>query len=243
MFSSRRLVAAAAALALLVACSSSDPEAAPVTSGPTATTGAETSPPPAEDETATFPIGGFPAGIPVEPGTYRPHPGFDVQFTVELGEGWRSIRDEVLGVISLVTDETNGIGHATHWLSFFPAPPDTRPQDLLDRIESQQNIVPGPPREVTIGDVTGTQVEARAEPNPTEAGDDETEAGTLVVGVATDLIVGAFWASESPEARFRFIVLDVGGRTLLVYVEAPPDEFDAFAARAEEALAGLTFEI
>lgn len=243
MLGSRSVVAAAAALVLSVACSSSDPDPAPVTSGPTATTGAEPSPQPTEEEAATFPIGGFPSGMAVEPGTYRPHPGFDVQFTVELGEGWRSIRDEVLGAISLVTDETNGIGHATQWLSFIPAPPHTRPQDLLDRIETQPNIVPGRASEVTIGGVTGTQVEARAEPNPSEAGDDETEAGTVNVGVATDLIFGAFWASESPEARVRFIVLDVGGQTLLVYLEAPPDEFDEFAAHAEEALGGLTFEI
>ncbi|HEX6331647.1 MAG TPA: hypothetical protein VF129_10235 [Actinomycetota bacterium] len=36
-------------------------------------------------------------------------------------------------------------------------------------------------------------------------------------------------------------MLDVGERLLLVYVEAPPARFDAFAEQAGEALATLTF--
>jgi hypothetical protein len=113
-------------------------------------------------------MGGFPAGVPLEPGRYRPHPGFDIQFVIDLGEGWRSIRDDSIGVISLVTDETNSIGHATHWLSFLPAPPDVTSGDLLTRIETQPKILPAEGRDVSIGGATGVQVDARAEPNPSE---------------------------------------------------------------------------
>lgn len=239
---SRRITAVGATLVVLVGCTSSEPDPPAATSGPSATPTDETSPTPPVREATTFSIGGFPGGIDLEPGTYRPHPGFDVQFTVDLGEGWRSIRDDAFGVISLVTGGTNSIGHATHWLSFFPAPPDVTTRDLLDRIDSQPKIMPGRPSEVTVGGISGTQVDARARPNPSEAGDDETEPGTVPVGVATDLIVGGFWSSETVGARFRFIVLDVGEQPLLVYLEAPSEDFNTFVADVEEALGALTFE-
>lgn len=231
----------ATASALLVAgCDggSSAPADRPPSSSPTdAPTSAEV------EEASILPMGGFPTGIPLEPGPYRPNPGFDIPFVVELGEGWRSIRDDSIGVVSLVTDATNGIGHATHWLSFFPAPPDVAPADLLARIETQDQIVPGRQREVSIGGVVGTQVDAAAEANPDMEGDAEVAPGTVLVGVANDLIFGQFWFSESPRARFRFSVLDVSGRTLLIYVEAPAADFDEFTAEVSDVLAGLSFQV
>lgn len=200
----------------------------------------EPSPTP-QAEGTVLSMGGFPAGIPLDAGQYRPNPGFDVQFTIDLSDGWRSIRDDTIGVISLVTRERNGIGHATHWLSFFPAP-DASPEDLLAAIDSQPRIVAGEPAEVIVGGVAGTLVEARAKPNPGESGDEEVEPGTVPVAVINELVFGTIWSSETAEAMFRFIVLEVSGRTLLVYIEAPAADFDSFASDADNALAALSFE-
>jgi hypothetical protein len=235
------LVAVAVAGALFLAgCGGSPDPAAEGSSSPDDAPTGEPDPS-AVDEATTVPMGGFPAGTPLEAGRYQSNPGFDVPFEIELGDGWRSIRDESFGVISFVSGGRNSIGHATQWLSLFPAPPEVGTQELLDLILEQPDLVRDEPKAVTIGGASGTRIEARARPDPSQGGDPEVEPGAVPVDVANRLITGGFWFTESPRARIAFNVIDVRGRSLLLYLEAPPDRFDAFVAMAEDALSTLAF--
>ncbi len=50
---------------------------------------------------------------------------------------------------------------------------------------------------------------------------------------------GFAWTTSSPEARVRTVVLTMGDHTLLLYLEAPPNEFDQFAVNADSILQSL----
>jgi hypothetical protein len=240
-----RIVAIASLLVagtpLLAGCDEPEPPVAPSVSTTDAAQPTGDAGQPAGEEATTVPLGGFPAGNPLEPGRYQANPGFDVPFEIELGDGWRSIRDESFGVISFVSGRRNSIGHATQWLSLFPAPPDVGTEELLDLILAQPDLVTGNPEAVSVGGVSGTRIEARARLDPAQGGDPEVEPGVVPIDVANRLITGGFWFTESAKARVAFIILGLGDRSLLLYLEAPADRFDAFVVRAEEALAGLTF--
>jgi hypothetical protein len=82
------------------------------------------------------------------------------------------------------------------------------------------------------------QLDAAAQLNP-EAGAD----GLITIPVIAQLSghTGNDWSTDSPEARLRFYALEVNGRTLLVYMEATPDEFETFAQELEQILAGVEF--
>ena len=81
---------------------------------------------------------------------------------------------------------------------------------------------------VTIAGISGTQFEA--------AGEGSIPALDKLLGLPSS------WDIHSPQVQIRFIVMPVRDRTLVIYIEAPYDEFESFASKAERVLSTVKFD-
>jgi hypothetical protein len=70
---------------------------------------------------------------------------------------------------------------------------------------------------------------------------DDIPAGVRPLDVIEQYFAPGFvWTNNSPDARLGMVALDLGSTILLVVIEAPPDDFDTFAADAEVILESLS---
>ncbi len=96
--------------------------------------------------------------------------------------------------------------------------------------------------ETTVAGLPGLQLDLRANPNPDYKGVEQAEipAGVqFLPGVNKYFAEGFMWTTWTAEAQLRFIALEIGEDVLLIEIESPPAEFDAFAGEAELALQTL----
>lgn len=166
----------------------------------------------------------------LEPGLYAMPRWFMIPLSLELGEGWRGVRDDKNRQVNLAQG-TNDVGHGTLWLAPYAistADVDAFVAELrATPLMTFEDAVPA-----EVAGLPAQQFDAQAEPNPTESGNDRREPGTVDI-LAMHLlhspgITDFDWYTESVEARLRFMFVEVGDYTLVIYLEAPPDEFDAF---------------
>jgi hypothetical protein len=98
------------------------------------------------------------------------------------------------------------------------------------------------PVAVNIAGFPGLQLDSVANPNPSEQGDPQADIppGVQHLPFFADYFAPGFsWTTFSPEAQVRTIALTVGDQTLLLYMEAPAEEFEQFAVDAEAILQTL----
>lgn len=169
-------------------------------------------------------------------GTYRsPYVwGKAAAITIDVPAGWRYCREDRPGggVVGLIRGEGNEIGHAREWISFFAVPAGEDVAQLLIDLRATPLLTVGPPEELTIAGEPAIAFDATAQPNPAQAGNAEVAPGAISFPAINHIFSPHMWRSETPEARFRFIVVGHGRQGVIVYVEAPPALFDALKSDA-----------
>lgn len=178
-------------------------------------------------------------GRQLDPGRYASPPFSPIWVSVEVGDGWRGLRNASEGLFTFLQGN-NEIAHSTRYLTIFAIAPSQGEAYLAD-LRAIEALTVAAAEPITLAGLTGTRTDAVAALNPAVVGTPERLAGTVRIGPMTALTEPLVaWYTESVEARLRIYVLEAtAGHVLLVYVEAPPDEFDAFAAEAEAVLATL----
>lgn len=125
----------------------------------------------------------------------------------------------------------------------FMAVQDENPQAILTSIKSAPELNPaGEITEIAIAGFSGLQLDASAKPNPGYEGDQSAgipPGAQFLPAVNKYFNPGFAWTTWTAESRLRFIVLNVDEHILLIEIESPPAEFEAFASEADQVLQTL----
>jgi hypothetical protein len=162
------------------------------------------------------------------PGLYKSPDWFSLAFTFETTEAYRGIGER------LADSEIFGIAQGSkavpqRQLLLWASTPGATAQDFLVELGATPKLDFGEERTATVAGFGAKVVDASASvPASIQA------LGTLV-GVPDS------WKTNSPEVRLRFMVLSIGDRTLVIYIEAPDADFDDFIRSADEFLATVEF--
>ncbi len=237
---------------ILTACSNLTPASAtvvpsalstsiPLTSTP-APTSVPTDTPVTVSQFQSFPRVGCCRGKTIEPGEYELPAWLGIPLTLEVGEGWRVLNEEAALLFLLAGQGRNSLGDPSQVLVFI-AVPDGDPQAILTSIENAPELMPtGEVTEITIAGFSGWQFDASAKPNPENEGNpgDGIPAGAQFLPVINKYFTEGFiWTTWTAEPRLRFIALNVGEQTLLIEIESPPAEFEAFVSETDQVLQTL----
>lgn len=188
-----------------------------------------------------FPLAICCLGTPLEPGTYRLPAWMGMNFTVAIAPDWRVIHDDTLATFAVTRGE-NSLSESSQFVQFNVMPAViTLPGFQQDVLDSPEFIFEDP-EEVSVAGFFGFQVDAQANPNPNEIGSREAHIapGTQHISVLEDNL-GGFWVTSTPEAKVRFIAVDVNGVVLLIFFEAENNQFDQFLEGAEAMLESIVF--
>lgn len=181
-------------------------------------------------------------GRDLEAGRYVVPSWLDIPLTLEVGPGWRVLNERAARLFAL------GRGQNVHQnpgqiISFLNVTGRITPDALIDSVQRAPELTSATkPISVTLAGFPGVQLDSAAKPNPSYAGSKEEDIppGVQFLPVFTQYFTPGFsWTTSSPEARIRTVALTMEDRTLLLYLEAPPDEFDQFAADADAILQSL----
>jgi len=136
----------------------------------------------------------------------------------------------------------NSFDDASQVLVFIPVQ-NEEPQSILTSIKNAPELTPADEMsEITIAGFPGLQLDTSAKPNPGNEGSsgEGIPPGTQFLPVINKYFTEGFiWTTWTAEARLRFIVLNAGEQTLLIEIESPPAEFEAFASEADKVLQTL----
>jgi hypothetical protein len=224
------------------ACGASTP--APTSLPPAATLRPTPESPKTQDpaiELLTFPESICCNGRTVEVGVYEIPSWTGIPLTLEVGEGWRAINEEA-ALLFMLGQGRNAFNDPTQVLVFI-AVPNGIPQSVLTSIKREPGLTPESEiTDITIAGFSGLQLDLTAKPNPGYEGDKEAEilpGSQFLPAVNKYFTPGFIWTTWTAESRLRFIVLNVGEQILLIEIESPPNEFEAFASEADRVLQTL----
>jgi hypothetical protein len=224
----------------------------PVPPTETATPIPPTSTPVPATETATpgVVIANFPAvncckGNSVSSGLYRFPTWQGLPLVIEVTGRWRVMNEEFAQLFTLARG-SNSQGNPSELLVFMNASSDGSAEEVMAQLQGEPNIIAlGEPTAADLAGYTGLQQDFAVLPNPDFAGvpSNDIPAGVHFLEVVGQFFAPGFlWVSSTPEARLRFIVVNVDEALLFVYLEAPPDNFETFAADADQLLQTLAAE-
>lgn len=220
-------------LAISVACVAGSEEPEPPgdpTAAPAPTGGASAGPSP---EVAIL-TGPCCYGLALASGAYTTPSWFEVPFSIEVPDGLLGVAAELERVI-LVGRGRSQAGNLERYVGFFVAPSATA---LVRQLRSTPNATFGASSSTTVDSMPATAFEAEASRDPDTPPNDEIVPGAIRIP-AIDRLVPTFFYTESVPARMRFVVVDLGDRALLVYLEAPADRFASFADDVAPMLASI----
>lgn len=180
------------------------------------------------------------AQIALAPGRYDAPAELGIPFSFEVGDGftWQSEITELLGQLVLARNPDPRTT-PTEWLAFFPLLEGETVDSAMAALRETERVELLAEVEVTVGGAPGRRLDAAAPAPATRPLIIPIPAIDRLTGL--EVGAGGRWFTESRHVELRFYALDVGGRTLLIYVEAQPETFDAFAADVEAVLASLVF--
>lgn len=225
----------------LMACSSAAQSSAPALPSESAAASASASVAPSAGESpsaaptpagAQVREGSCCIGFALEPGRYASPSWFAIPLSLEVGTDWRAFRVNRNLTFTFVRG-SNAVGSSTHWMSLF-APETSQVEAFLADLRATPllTVGGGVPEVTEVGGYAAEMIDAVAQPNPAESGNDSRMPGTVDVHAMYRLhslgITDFEWYTESAEARLRFVFVEVGDHTLIIYLEAPAAEFDAF---------------
>ena len=177
----------------------------------------------------------------VQAGVYELPAWLGLPLNLEIGRGWRVLNEERARLF-LFGRGRSDFDDPTQVLVFIPVP-GGNPKTLLSLIKNEPGLIPaGELTEIEVSGKSGYQLDFVAKPNSGYEGSVQAEIppGVQFLPVVSEYFTsGISWTTWTAESRLRFIALDLGGDVLLVEIESPPAEFDAFAAEAEQILLSL----
>jgi hypothetical protein len=221
------LVVVAVAVAVAAGCGDDDP--ARTTAATTeATAGAPSTAP------APLPVVACCDAEPIAPGRYALPAGYAPLATVDVPSGW-AVTNDVAARYLAFGQEENEVGTPLRTVTLYRGAAGDRDATLAA-------IVASADLDVLAVDETAGFVDAAARANPGFAGSPGADiaAGTRRLPALAPFVAQGFAVTtSSPEARLRFSLRTEGELLLVSVVEAPAPSFDAFAAAADELLAGL----
>lgn len=204
-----------------------EPTPLPPTQAPPTVTPTE---PPATPTPAASGIPAFPkygsadvAGSEVEAGLYMTPTWFSIPFTFETSHVYRGIGERLPNgeLFGLTIDSID------KQIVFWAIDPAISVEEALSQLRATPNADVGPSEAVEVAGFSGTQFDLE--------GTTRIPAFGPFVGHA-----GGDW-TLLPEHRARYILLDVNGRTMVIGIEVPTDEFDALVADFEQVLSTIEF--
>jgi hypothetical protein len=236
----------------LVACATAtpaSPTASPqIVSPATAATGIPTAAAPAASPTAAPPtavptptefapdVAEFPNlgnadqfGEQVPAGKYKPNRYFSIPFTFITDKMYRGMY-EGFGVGQIFGIGTDRASYPEKMLLFWAVDPKYTPERIIAELRATQNATSTENQPAMLDGMSGTQF-------------DMTYDLTLKIPALGKFVghEGDSWSTNSRDGHLRFIALPIGGRTLLIYIEAPKDEWDTFLADANQVLGTVKF--
>lgn len=181
-------------------------------------------------------------GQALKPGTYAFPAWHPHALTVRVGEGWK-VLNEKAALLFLLGRGENVQQNPSQLIVLLDVTDKTTLQGLADALQHAPQLTPlGEPVHVTVAGFSGVQLDLDTKPNPSYQGDraQDIPPGVQFLPVIQQYFTPGFlWTTSTPEAHIRAIMLTVQDKTLLVYLEAPPDEFEQFAADADTLLQSL----
>jgi hypothetical protein len=213
------------AVLILSACQSQTvPTAAPTTESipvpPTAT--AQSIP--------EFPHGNADLAGPEQPaGLYKTPGFFKIPFTFETTEPFNGI-GESFGQGHIFGISQGGASYPPYQILFWVTVPLFTADAAISQLQKTPEMTFSENQNVSVAGVSGIQF------------DSITETKTSIPALGTFVGVDSSWDTNVPQAHLRFIVLTVAERTLVIYIEAPKDEFDTFMSKVDQVLSTVEFE-
>lgn len=214
------------------------------TATPTLSLAAPTTTPAPTTTFLAFPEAPCCFGEHVRPGRYLMPAWFGIASRLDVPSGWRVLNERAARLLMLGRGG-NALGNPLHVLLFADATGSGAPAEIIERVRSAAELTElSVPATVTVAGLPAIQLDMQARPNPDFRGlpADDIPAGVQYLPVIEAYFAPGFlWTTSSSEAVVRTIVLAVDDRVLLIYVEAPPADFDEFAVLSAAVLDSLSF--
>jgi len=182
-------------------------------------------------EVAVFPkLGsGEPAGDEEPAGLYKPPTSFSIPFTFATNKVYRGIYE------GFPEAQIFGIGQGEAYnppksLLFWAVKPIYSVDEVISDLRATKNMTSTENQATIVAGIPGTQFDATAEQ-------------VLAISAMGSFVghSGNDWNTDEANPHLRFIVLSISGRTLLIYIQAPQDEWDSFLADANQVLSTVKF--
>jgi hypothetical protein len=175
------------------------------------------------------------AGREVEPGPYLLPEWLDLPLMMNVPEGWKVLNDSAAKLFALARG-TNDLGLPSELVAFLIASEAGSVDDAMAQLLEEPDVVAsGGSSPVTVAGLVGMQQDFVVLPNPDFAGNPAADIppGVHFISVIEQFFAPGFaWTNSTPEAHLRFVVVAVDSGTLMIYLEAPPGDFDALAVDA-----------
>ena len=183
-------------------------------------------------------------GRALDPGNYALPDWLDIPLSVEIDAGWKLVNERAALFLQFGRGE-NSLGNPSQMIILVNATRRGEPEAVIGLVPAAPQLTAlGDPAPVTVAGFEGWLLDSTANSNPTYAGNEAADIPPQVqfLPVMEQFFTPGFaFTTSSPEARLRFVALAVGDQTLLIYLEAPPGEFEDFALQADAVLQSLAF--
>ena len=178
----------------------------------------------------------------IEAGEYEIPSWLGIPLTMEVGSGWSVLNEKEARLFLLAGKGQNEFKDPSQVLVFM-AVPQGNPQSMLASIkDSPELVATGEITETMIAGFSGWQFDATAKSNPSNKGNpaNSIPAGSQNLPAINKYFAPGFlWTTWTAEPRLRFIALEVGENVLLLEIESPPTDFEAFASETDQVLQTL----
>lgn len=246
-----RLAAAAVILGIaLAACggaTTSDPPSASSsdvapTGAPSASATSAASPSGPAAVVPQLPIQRCCAELALEPGGYALPGWLGPLLTLEITDEWGVINDASARYLAFGRGE-NSVGTMATIVTLLGTPSGSTASEVADALRETPGLTfSGEPTTVLVAGFDAMELVATAEPNPDRTDDPEADiaAGTIDIDALEPFVEQGFQlTTATPEARLRFLMVEVDDRVLVVWIEAPAADSVAFFADADTLLGTL----
>ncbi len=207
-----------------------------------APTSAPTDTPALVSQFQSFPGAGCCSARAIEAGIYELPSWLGIPLTVEVGEGWGVLHEKAALLFLLAGKGRNEFNDPSQILVFMSVPDEDLQAILTPIWNSPELTSQNEITETTIAGFSGWQFDASAKPNPEFEGNQSADIPSgvqFLPAVNKYFTPGFLWTTWTAEPHLRFIALNMDGQVLLLQIESPPAEFEAFASEADKVLQTL----